>query len=111
MYTVHGVTHMPLPPVYLSSERSPGNIDKVIPGAFFLGHGIQNLDSLLLGQIETFSSNPWVKSISDIYLSLLEELSNDKDVGGSSVTGNIILEVMGLKQTPTNLGFKIYPFV
>ena len=55
-------------------------------------HRVQDLKGLVLGSFKAFGNNPGVEPLANVELSLLQELSNQEDGRGGSVSSYIILQ-------------------
>ena len=55
-------------------------------------HRVQDLKGLVLGSFKAFGDNPGVETLANVELSLLQELSNQEDGRGGSVSSYIILQ-------------------
>ena len=75
----------------LGSERGAGHVDEVVTTTLLDGHGVQHLESLLLGQVESLCSNAGVEPVRDVHVGLFEQFPDDEDIGGGTVTSYIVL--------------------
>jgi len=78
--------------VDLGVEGSAGNLNQEIPSDFFLHFkGVEELEHLKLGHINTVSEHTWVHTLADVALGLAHELSNEEHVRGGSISDDIVL--------------------
>ena len=79
--------------VNLRVQRSAGNVDEEITGQLLVGHleGIEEAEALALGLLKTINDDTGVDTLAEVALSLTHELTNEKHVGGGTVTDDIIL--------------------
>ena len=78
--------------VDLGVEGAASNIDQEVSGdLLFNFEFFEEFEGLSLCELDTFNESSWMNSISDISFSLPHELSNEKNIGGGSISDNIIL--------------------
>jgi hypothetical protein len=77
----------------LGAEGSTGNTAEELGIKHVLLHleRFKSAKSLLLCQIKALRHYAWVKAIGEEARSLLKKLADEKDVGGRSITGDVIL--------------------
>merc|ERR1719431_2015031 len=54
-------------------------------------HVVQDLQSLFLSLVKPFSDDPWVKTLGDVEVCLLQILPYQEDGGGCSISSDVIL--------------------
>ena len=78
--------------VDLGVEGGFGNLDQEVSGDF-LGNleFLQETKCFHLGLIHTFNKDSWMDSVTDVSFGLSHEFSDEKNVGGSSISNDIVL--------------------
>jgi hypothetical protein len=73
-------------------EGGGGYFQKEVAGNFLLDLEIfEESEDFTLGQFDTIDNNAGVDTFSEVSLSLSHELSSEEDVGGSTITSDVIL--------------------
>jgi hypothetical protein len=76
----------------LGVEGGASDFDKEVTGDFlFKSEGLKEFEALGLGNLVAINNNAGVDTFAEVSLSLAHELTNEEDVGSSSVTDDLIL--------------------
>ena len=78
--------------VDLGVEGSAANFDQKISGDLWgLLERIKEPEDLSLAKVDTISDDSWVDSLTDVSLGLAHELTDEEDIGGGTISSDIIL--------------------
>ena len=78
--------------VDLGVKGSSGNLDEEVSGDILSNFEFfKESEGLHLGKVHTFDKDSWMDSVSDVSLGLSHDFTDEKDIGGGSITNHIVL--------------------